>query len=97
MCPDKRFRGQVIEGVPWLYHTLTRADGSLTYEIHHPDPAAAPEAFCLYHDYYKQGHFPMEERDRDDISALLERAAQSLPASFLRVAPLPLASALLPS
>ena len=82
-CPDERFRGKVIEGVPWLYPNVTRADGSLTYVLEHPDPAAAPEAFCFYHDYYKQGHLPVEDRDRDDISALLNRAAQLLPAPFL--------------
>jgi hypothetical protein len=82
-CPDERFRGKVIEGVPWLYPRVTRADGSLTYVLEHPDPAAAPEAFCFYYDYYTQGHLPVEDRDRADISALLNRAAQRLPAPFL--------------
>jgi hypothetical protein len=79
-CIDARFRAKVIEGVPWLCPSVTRADGSLTYALSHPDPAVAPEAFCLYRDYFTEGHLPVEDRDRDDIAALLDRAAQRLPA-----------------
>jgi hypothetical protein len=77
-CADERFRGRVIDSAAWTHAVVIRPDDRSNYILSHPDPATAPAAFRFYYDYHKAGLLPVEERDRADVSARLERAASML-------------------
>lgn len=80
-CPDPAFRSVEIKNVLWHNPVVQRdeAKGGGAYIPNYPDPATAPDAFRVYHDYFKRGFMMIEERDREDIALLYETAARQLP------------------
>ncbi|AJF97427.1 Morn repeat protein [Pandoravirus inopinatum] len=78
-CPDPRFRSVEIKSPDWRWTTVERPGDQGSFTLSYPDPASAwSDMFCLYHDYFKAGFLPVEERDRAIIGAILAEAALDL-------------------